>query len=281
MELEPTSSYDGNCHCGRYRFEVSLSAKISSRFACSCTLCAKKGYLWLAIPEGALKVTRDDGCLTEYQSAAARDKFCGHCGTGVVGEHLDGPLRGHLLVNIRALQGVNPFSLEASDTIEAVAVQDTRLFEPVTAPSDPPAQHLLSCHCRNVQAELLAPLSSLEAKEDNCSSCVRNAFVGVYPNKDQVRLYGKEHTFEYQYGRKYIGLVYCKACGVNVYNTVYGPPLSIFDSVPPERKEHVMAVYRKNLAVQPLNVRTIENLDLASVRVEKSDEGTEGYVLGL
>jgi len=53
----------------------------------------------------------------------------------------------------------------------------------------------------------------------------------------------------------------------------------VFDSLPPERKERVMAVYWKNMALQPLNVRALDDVDLEFLKVERTDEGTEGYTL--
>ncbi|UNI17925.1 hypothetical protein JDV02_004232 [Purpureocillium takamizusanense] len=279
--------YRGNCHCGRYRYELSLPEEITSATACGCTLCAKKGYLWVVAPpdEGSsFRVVRDDGRLVEYSSKALRDKFCGHCGTGVTGEHTAGPLRGQFLVNVRAIQGVNPFELETNVTI--VDTEDEGRI--VAATGEPPAQHVFACHCGNVRAELLAPLSEQQVKEDNCSSCVRNAYVGAYPTKDQVRTRGKdEHAFEYfglgaeETGRKWGGLVHCSTCGVFVFNVIYGPPLSVFDKLPPERKARALEAYRRNVSLLPLNVRALEGLgrevQLGGLGVERADEGTDGY----
>jgi len=64
-----------------------------------------------------------------------------------------------------------------------------------------------------------------------------------------------------------------------VFNNVYGPPISVFDRLPPERKEQVLAVYWKNLAVRPLNVRALDYVDIGSLEVRRADEGTEGYEL--
>jgi hypothetical protein len=53
----------------------------------------------------------------------------------------------------------------------------------------------------------------------------------------------------------------------------------VFDKVPADRRERVMAAYWKNMALQPLNARTIDALDINSLKIERTDEGTEGYVL--
>jgi hypothetical protein len=66
---------------------------------------------------------------------------------------------------------------------------------------------------------------------------------------------------------------------VHVFGNIYGPPISVFDKLPPERKEKVLEIYRKNLQLQPLNVRAMEGVDLTELKINRSDEGTEGYVL--
>lgn len=39
-------------------------------------------------------------------------EFCSICGTGVLGEHFEGPLKGRVVVNVRTLRGVDPFEFE-------------------------------------------------------------------------------------------------------------------------------------------------------------------------
>ena len=107
----------------------------------------------------------------------------------------------------------------------------------------------------------------------------QNAYIGIYPTKSQVRIHGSDNTFEYLYGTKFNGAAHCKTCGVLVFNNVYGPPISVFDRLPLERKEQVLAVYWKNLAMRPLNVRALDYVDIGSLEVQRTDEGTEGYEL--
>jgi hypothetical protein len=76
MSLVDDVLYHGNCHCGRYRFQVS-APRIDSAISCTCSLCAKKGYLWLLPAEGSFTVVKDEGCLVEYQSSTLKDRV-GH-----------------------------------------------------------------------------------------------------------------------------------------------------------------------------------------------------------
>ncbi|KAL7800335.1 hypothetical protein V8C37DRAFT_364924 [Trichoderma ceciliae] len=274
--------FDGNCHCGRYRFQVSVPDIISS-ISCSCSLCVKKGYLWLIPAEGSFTVLRDEGYLVDYRTSTLKDKFCSYCGSGVVGEHLTGPLRGQFSINIRALREpyINPFMLESGTTV-IEAEGDDRAIESLWHQSnEPPAKHLFSCHCGDVRAALLGPIENEKLKEDNCSKCVRMAYIGIYPNKDTVRIFGRDRVFEYLTGGKFTGTTYCKTCGVHIFSNIYGPPKSIFDKLPPEKKDQALTVYHKNMSMQPLNVRAMDNVNLNALRplIKREDEGTEGYEL--
>ncbi|KAM3451319.1 hypothetical protein NHJ6243_009617 [Beauveria neobassiana] len=279
MATEGIITYNGNCHCGRYRFEIDAQ-EITGAITCDCAMCAKKGYLWIIPEKSAFRVIRDDNCLTEFQSTSLRDKFCNYCGTGLIGEHTRGPMSGKFAVNIRAIRNVNPFKLEPNLVMKPTNEQK-RDFDSLAKlhMSEPRGQETASCYCGKVRAELLFPLSEQEMKEDNCSSCVRTAYIGVYPTRDQVRILGRKDTFEYIHGKRYSGVSHCKDCGVYVFKNIYGPDPSVFDKLAPERRAVVLEIYHKNMALQPVNVRTIEGLDLKSIKVERSDSGTDGYVL--
>lgn len=79
------TTYHGNCHCGRYRFDLSIPL-IKSAISCTCSLCKKKGSLWLIPPAESFQVVRDDGNLTEYLTNTIRDKVC--CNRSVLREYL-------------------------------------------------------------------------------------------------------------------------------------------------------------------------------------------------
>lgn len=101
----------------------------------------------------------------------------------------------------------------------------------------------------------------------------------MYPNKRQVQISGAENTFEYRKPPYYSGICHCKTCGVMVYSSIYGPPITVFDKLPPERKERALAAYARNLELKPLNVRAMEGVKLELLAIQRSDEGTEGYSL--
>lgn len=75
------------------------------------------------------------------------------------------------------------------------------------------------------------------------------------------------------------GVVHCKTCGVQIFTNLYGPPITVFDKLPPERKAYALEVYHKNMSLQPLNMRAMEGFQLLSetINIKRTDEGTEGY----
>ncbi|KAK1774229.1 hypothetical protein QBC45DRAFT_425599 [Copromyces sp. CBS 386.78] len=285
----------GNCHCGRYRFEYLLPdgrRLEDAAVKCSCTLCSKKGYIWIPSPstpsEGELKWIRDDGYLTKYQTPLVWDQFCSVCGTGLVGVHLYGPLKGQVLVNVRAIQGANTFFLDSN--IKTINLEEEGPFEPLPLSRD--VLYNGSCHCGNVQFELKKTGGKVEkpwpVKEDNCSSCVRDGFVGIYPTKEYVFIPEEAYkeTFEYKYNKGRNAIQHCSTCGVMVFMVIHGPPnlaeiLERLKKENPERYQAVKALAELNLSLQPLNVRTLERVDWEDIgqRVEITDEGTGGYVL--
>ncbi|RAH61454.1 hypothetical protein BO85DRAFT_196869 [Aspergillus piperis CBS 112811] len=98
-----TVEYKGTCHCGRFQFKLRLFRPLEAVHACHCTLCAKKGYLWLFPAEQEFQVTRGAGELVCYDSSNGGHEehmFCPTCGTGL-------SVRGHQMPSGEVGMGVN------------------------------------------------------------------------------------------------------------------------------------------------------------------------------
>jgi len=90
-----------------------------------------------------------------------------------------------------------------------------------------------------------------------------------------VSIAGKENTKDYVFGRKFNGIPFCKTCGGHVYGILYGPPQAVVDRLPEAKREFV----KKQLEVQPVNLRVMEGVEWSDLVINSTDEGTEGYVL--
>lgn len=66
MSAPELKTYQGNCHCGRFKFEVELP-EIEKVDACDCSICVRKGYLRVHVTEGKVKILRGEGELKGYE----------------------------------------------------------------------------------------------------------------------------------------------------------------------------------------------------------------------
>ncbi|KAI0134084.1 glutathione-dependent formaldehyde-activating enzyme [Xylariales sp. AK1849] len=269
-------TYRGNCHCAKYRFEVDLP-EIKSATSCNCVACFKNGILWAFPSEGDFRITRDDGLLTSSSHGGTLDqKFCSACACLVTGIHSSGPFQGIFGINIRSLLNVNPFSLQMEQSNHPAAEPPA----PETVQSSVDAAgtktYAGSCTCGAISVGFKTkPLPEVQVKEDNCSLCVRKAYIGVYPQKSQVTVTGTENTSVYAWGQKFGGNRFCKFCGVGIWGDLYGPPREVVATWPEARQKMV----ERKLQLQPLNVRALEEVEWDRINIERSDEGTEGYVV--
>lgn len=71
---------EGGCHCGEVRFAVKVRDK--KAFDCNCSICRKKGFLHLIVPEEDFTLLQGEDSLSDYRfnTGLARHLFCRHCG---------------------------------------------------------------------------------------------------------------------------------------------------------------------------------------------------------
>ena len=71
----------GGCHCGRVRFEVEAPARIDA-LECNCSICRMTGFVHLIVPAERFRLVSGAEVLVEYtfNTAAAKHRFCRHCG---------------------------------------------------------------------------------------------------------------------------------------------------------------------------------------------------------
>jgi len=78
------ATYDGSCHCGAIRFQVTLADDERDVLDCNCSICTMKGILHLIIDESRftlLSPTRTDSLTTyTFGTHTAKHMFCRTCG---------------------------------------------------------------------------------------------------------------------------------------------------------------------------------------------------------
>lgn len=70
----------GSCHCGRVAFE--LDASVTSVVECNCSICRRRGGLWIGATEAQLHIVSGEDALPLYRfgTETARHYSCRHCG---------------------------------------------------------------------------------------------------------------------------------------------------------------------------------------------------------
>lgn len=56
---------------------------------------------------------------------------------------------------------------------------------------------------------------------------------------------------------------------------LHGPPQSVVDNLPLEKQE----IVKQKLAIVPIRVAVLDGVEWADLKIERTDEGTEGYVV--
>jgi hypothetical protein len=71
----------GGCHCGAVRFEVQ-SPDVVEVENCSCSICARTGFLHLIVPASRFRLLQGSDRITTntFNTGAAKHMFCAVCG---------------------------------------------------------------------------------------------------------------------------------------------------------------------------------------------------------
>ena len=75
-----SKSYQGGCHCGGVRYEVS--ADLANTIQCNCSICQKTGSILAFAPATDFNLLQGSDLLTDYQfnKKVIHHLFCRICG---------------------------------------------------------------------------------------------------------------------------------------------------------------------------------------------------------
>jgi len=78
--MAEAKKYEGSCHCGAVKFEVTLD--FSKVIDCNCSMCGRKGSVLTFPPRSQFKLLSGEQDLTEYRfnRNVIQHLFCKHCG---------------------------------------------------------------------------------------------------------------------------------------------------------------------------------------------------------
>ncbi|GAB1317432.1 Glutathione-dependent formaldehyde-activating enzyme [Madurella fahalii] len=263
-------TYRGNCHCGAFVYEAELP-EIRSVYDCNCSICHKKGYLWVFAEARFEIVKGTDDVLTRYNFGPNKftHKFCPTCATPVMAEYANGGKRG---LNVRAIQGIDTWALErrpydgASVGVQYVPPEHKG---PLPAAIDGHKLYTGSCHCGAVTVALMSkPLDETfddEMIECNCSICVRNGYRWIYPQNAQVVLFASDpsNIGRYGFARHVMNKTFCRICGVCMTNE--------YANLTEEKRKALGALPARGFGDSmktrhPVNLRVFPDVDFTRLR---------------
>jgi hypothetical protein len=112
--MSDAKRYEGGCHCGAVRYEVT--ADLSKVVACNCSMCGRAGTLLAFVGEPDFQLISGEDVLSDYQFNKKRihHLFCKHCGikSFARGTRPDG--KPMCAINVRCLDGVETDSLSVT-----------------------------------------------------------------------------------------------------------------------------------------------------------------------
>ncbi|KAF4874903.1 Centromere protein V [Colletotrichum siamense] len=277
---EPKQTYRGNCHCGAFVYEVRLP-EIKSAVDCNCSICSKKGALWVMPAPEDFKVVKGAASeLSSYNfgSGNMTHKFCGNCATEIMVDFPNGPPGMKLGLNVRSIQDLDIFALEKKP-FDGASLGDK--YTPHAHKGSKPAEfeggkaYTGSCHCGDVTFAVFSnPMDETWVGEGlmggivecNCSICARNGYVWIKPPAEQVVLAGDEdkigrHVFNYGILAK----TFCKRCGVPLTNECR----SLSDEELAGMAEIAQYYHKLCKQVHPVNARVIDGLDLTRLQIRQ------------
>ncbi|MCJ1389320.1 hypothetical protein MMC18_002176 [Xylographa bjoerkii] len=275
MATAPLRTYYGNCHCAAFKFSLKVP-EITSASTCNCSICSKKGYLWLYPPKEAFEIERGEGSLAEYHSAnkAFTHKFCSTCGTPVMAEMNS---NGMIAVNLRTLRDFDVWALDPYPNPKPPF--DGAAQPPVYVPPKFPGPDIRTeaekgelnlyagnCHCGAVIVAVKSkPLSEVDVNEDDCSICIRNANILIYPQTTHVAFHGSEHLTGYRFGRREHEHRFCRICGVSVCIIPLDPGEEVTKNWSLEKQEEL----KQTLETTSINIRILQGVDVRDVKEVK------------
>ncbi|KAK8922494.1 hypothetical protein VCV18_006550 [Metarhizium anisopliae] len=247
---QPLRTYRGNCHCKAFVYEVQLP-EIKAVKQCNCSICHKKGYLWVLVQEtGHFKIVKGgEDTLSSYPFNTK-----------------------NRIHKVHTLQNVDTWALQ-KERVDWAKVEPMYIV-PEHKGAEPSANieggklYKGGCHCGAVTVAVMSkPLD--ETFEDgglecNCSICERNGYVCMYPLNEQVVLHAEEpaNIGRYAFSMNMFNKTFCKICGVNLTDEYNADHNEERKARRPEHAEQWEAWARRH---HPVNLRVLPEVDISKM----------------
>ena len=109
--MPDATTYQGSCHCGKVRYEVTTD--LASVIACNCSMCSRAGTLLTFVPAEQFKLLSGEDNVTNYKfnKHVIHHVFCSTCGIKSFARGVGQGGKEMRAINVRCLDGVDLDSL--------------------------------------------------------------------------------------------------------------------------------------------------------------------------
>ena len=99
--------YQGGCHCGRVRYEVTTD--LSGVIECNCSICSRRGHWLTFVAADQFRLLQGQDALTDYQfnTHNIHHNFCSTCGVGSFARGTNPDGTAMAAINVRCLDDLD------------------------------------------------------------------------------------------------------------------------------------------------------------------------------
>lgn len=108
-------TYEGHCHCGNVKFEVTSEQAVEAGVRCNCSLCRRKAAVMALVDHAQFKLIAGTDSLSDYQwnTNMAHHYFCSNC--GIYTHHQPRTAQDKMGINLACIDELEPLSFEQID----------------------------------------------------------------------------------------------------------------------------------------------------------------------
>lgn len=120
--MAETETYEGSCHCGAVRYEVTM-APPERAFAGNCSICSRAGWLLAFVPADSFRMLSGEDVVSDYQFGkhSIHHHFCPTCGVRSYSRGKKPSGEEMVAINLRCVTGLDPTKLEV-ETYDCAAL---------------------------------------------------------------------------------------------------------------------------------------------------------------
>ena len=121
LDMVNPETFEGSCHCGTVKFEVTMHDGLANPRRCNCSLCRRKGAVMETLTTNNFRLIAGAESLSLYQwnTKTAKHYFCKIC--GIYTHHQRRIDANQFGFNVGCLENVDPLSFDDIEIVDGAS----------------------------------------------------------------------------------------------------------------------------------------------------------------